>query len=126
MKILYENFDFAELSEAQTRQYIDADSAWRALATADVAAAEVRGSMIWRVQSGRRYLIRVSGTGAQTSLGPASTENERIFERFTARKESAKARQGLNGGGNQRQHGHTHRPVPHELCKHQDCARQKN
>ena len=89
----YENFDFIELSEAQTRQYIDADSAWRALASADLAAAEVRGSMMWRVQSGRRYLIRVSGTGAQTSLGPETPENEAIFERFTARKESAKARQ---------------------------------
>ena len=89
----HENFAFVELSEAQTRQYIDADSAWRALASADLAAAEVRGSMMWRVQSGRRYLIRVSGTGAQTSLGPASPENEAIFERFTDRKESATARQ---------------------------------
>ena len=88
-----ENFEFLELSEAQTRQYIDADSAWRALAMADLAAAEVRGSMMWRTQSGRRYLIRVSSTGAHTSLGPTSPENEAIFQRFTTRKESAKARQ---------------------------------
>ena len=93
MPVLHENFAFAELTEAQTRQYIDADSAWRALALADSAAADVRGSMMWRMQSGRRYLIRVSGTGAQTSLGPASPENEAIFDRFTARKESATARQ---------------------------------
>ena len=88
-----ENFEFTELSEAQTRQYIDADSAWRALAAADLATAVVRGSMMWRTQSGRRYLIRVSSTGSQTSLGPESPENEAIFERFSARKESAKARQ---------------------------------
>ncbi len=88
-----ENFEFIELSEGQTRQYIDADSAWRALAAADLAAAEVRGSMMWRVQSGRRYLIRVSSTGGQTSLGPESPENEAIFERFIARKESAMMRQ---------------------------------
>ena len=88
-----ENFELLELSEAQTRQYIDADSAWRALAASDLAAAEVRGSMMWRNQSGRRYLIRVSSSGGQTSLGPDSPENEAIFERFTARKESAKARQ---------------------------------
>ena len=42
MPNLHENFAFIELSEAQTRQYIDADSAWRALASADLAAAEVR------------------------------------------------------------------------------------
>ena len=54
MPVSYENFAFAELTEAQTRQYIDADSAWRALALADAAAAEVRGSMMWRIQSGRR------------------------------------------------------------------------
>ena len=88
-----ENFEFLELSEAQTRQYIDADSAWRALTAADLAAEEVRGSMMWRTQSGRRYLIRVSSSGGQTSLGPESPENEAIFIRFTARKESAKTRQ---------------------------------
>ncbi|MEO6017455.1 MAG: GSU2403 family nucleotidyltransferase fold protein [Polaromonas sp.] len=93
MNFSYENFELIELSEAQTRQYIDADSAWRALAAADLAVAEVRGSMMWRIQSGRRYLIRVSGSGAQTSLGPESPENEAIFERFTTRKENAKARQ---------------------------------
>ena len=88
----YENAAFLELTEAQTRQYIDADSAWRALEAANQAAAEVRGSMMWRTQSGQRYLIRVSATGAQTSLGPHSPENKLIFERFMTRKESAQAR----------------------------------
>ena len=54
----YENLGFAELTEAQTRQYIDAESAWRALEDAQAAAAEVRGSMMWRTQTGRDYLIR--------------------------------------------------------------------
>ena len=84
---------FMELSEAQTRQYIDADGAWRALNAAGLAAAEVRGSMMWRTQARRRYLIRVATTGAQTSLGPESPENELIFERFMARKTAAEARQ---------------------------------
>ena len=51
MKILFrnENIEFLELSEAHTRQYIEADSAWCALA--DLATADVRGSMMWRAQS---------------------------------------------------------------------------
>lgn len=87
-----ENADFSALSEAQTRQYIDAESAWRALEDAQQAALEVRGSMIWRTQSGRRYLVRVSAGGAHTSLGPESDENVQIFERFTARKQGVEAR----------------------------------
>ncbi len=93
MKLNYENPQFFELDEAQTRQYIDAESAWRALEDARLAAGEVRGSMMWREQSGRRYLVRVSATGGQTSLGPASPENEQIYERFMARKTSVEARQ---------------------------------
>ncbi|MFT3719683.1 GSU2403 family nucleotidyltransferase fold protein [Pseudorhodoferax sp.] len=88
----YENTDILPLSEAQTRQYIDAESAWRALAQARQAACEVRGSMMWRTQAGRRYLVRVSASGAQTSLGPASEANAEIFERFMARKQSEEAR----------------------------------
>lgn len=93
MQNYYENLQLIELTEAQTRQYIDADSAWRALQAAQAAAREVRGSMMWREQAGRRYLVRVSATGAQTSLGPATSENKQIYERFTARKASAEARQ---------------------------------
>lgn len=87
-----ENGDISALSEAQTRQYIDAESAWRALEEARQAALEVRGSMIWRTQAGRRYLVRVSATGAHTSLGPESDDNIQIFERFTARKQAVEAR----------------------------------
>lgn len=93
MKLNYEKLEFLELTEAQTRQYIDAEAAWRALEAADLAAAEVRGSMMWREQAGRQYLIRVAASGAQTSLGPKSPENEAIHERFMSRKTSAQARQ---------------------------------
>ena len=93
MTIEHENVNLVELSEAQTRQYIDAESAWRALQDARLAAVEVRGSMMWRTQNGRRYLIRVAATGGQTSLGPASPENEQIYERFMARKTAVQSRQ---------------------------------
>lgn len=93
MTIEHENVNLVELSEAQTRQYIDAESAWRALQDARLAATEVRGSMMWRTQNGRCYLIRVAATGGQTSLGPASPENEQIYERFMARKTAVQSRQ---------------------------------
>lgn len=92
MALDYEKFEFAALTEAQTRQYIDADAAWRALEDARQAVKEVRGSMMWRTQSGQRYLVRVAASGAQTSLGPYSEENEAIYERFVARKAAAEAR----------------------------------
>lgn len=93
MPINYEKFTFNELTEAQTRQYIDAEASWRALEDAQAAAAEVRGSMMWRTQAGHRYLIRVAASGGQTSLGPHSTENEQIYERFTTRKVALETRQ---------------------------------
>lgn len=93
MNFDYEKSSFLALGETQTRQYIDAEAAWRALEEARLAASEVRGSMMWRTQSGRRYLVRVAASGAQTSLGPHSPENEQIHERFMARKAAVEARQ---------------------------------
>lgn len=93
MRKNYENSSFVALSEAQTRQFIDAESAWRALEEADRMANEVKGSMMWRTQSGRRYLVRVAASGAQTSLGPDSPENEQMYARFMARRAASRARQ---------------------------------
>lgn len=93
MEIDYENFDFIELTEAQTRQYIDASASWRAFEAAKASMTEVRGSMMWRTQAGHRYLIRVAASGGQTSLGPYSPEREQIYERFVARKAALESRQ---------------------------------
>ena len=93
MEINHENFDFIELTEAQTRQYIDASASWRALEAAKASVTEVRGSMMWRTQAGHRYLIRVAASGGQTSLGPHSPEREQIYERFVARKAALESRQ---------------------------------
>jgi len=49
-----------ELSDTQKRQYIDAESTFTALEQAETEALAVRGSMFWREQQGRRYLIRMS------------------------------------------------------------------
>jgi hypothetical protein len=82
----------SELSPAQTRQYIDAEAALRAWRDAKRASAEVRGSMFWREVGGRRYLIRVSTTGAQTSLGLETPQLEKTFSRFMQRKEAVTLR----------------------------------
>jgi hypothetical protein len=74
------------LSDSQVRQYINAETVFREWQRAREEAKTVRGGMVWREQDGRRYLIRTSPTGAQKSLGPASDDNERIYERFTTRK----------------------------------------
>lgn len=77
---------FTELTDAQKRQYIDAESAFRALDETLQEAAMVRGSMFWRTQSGTDYLIRTSATGQQKSLGPKTAELQAVYERFTGRK----------------------------------------
>lgn len=81
-----------ELEEAQLRQYIDAEAAFRAWEQARREAAEVRGSMAWREQKGRTYLLRVSASGAQKSLGAKSPENEALYERFQHRKKASQDR----------------------------------
>ncbi|WP_411880134.1 GSU2403 family nucleotidyltransferase fold protein [Polaromonas sp. YR568] len=81
-----------ELSPHQTRQYIDAETVFLELQRARREAAEVRGSMFWRTQSGTEYLIRESSGGGQKSLGSRGPETEQIYERFKARKEQAQSR----------------------------------
>jgi hypothetical protein len=81
-----------ELNEAQTRQYIDAESVFTALEAARREAQEVRGSMVWRELNGKTRLIRVSAAGAHTSLGELSDETQQLYDRFKARKEPLEAR----------------------------------
>lgn len=83
---------FFELSESQKRQYIDAETVFIALAQARKAAAEVRGSMIWRELRGTRTLIRTSASGGQKSIGPHSDETQKLFDSFMARKSSLEDR----------------------------------
>lgn len=81
-----------ELSPQQTRQTIDAETVFLELLRARREAAEVRGSMFWRTQSGAQYLIRESSGGGQKSLGARTPETEQIYQRFKARKEQAQSR----------------------------------
>lgn len=84
--------DFLELTENQSRQYIDAQALLRAYNEAMVDAAQVRGSMIWRELRGVRYLIRTSAASAQKTIGPDSLETQAIYARFMERKAMATTR----------------------------------
>lgn len=91
LNMIASNF-FFELAENQKRQYIDAETVFLALAQAKQAAADVRGSMIWRDLRGTRTLIRTSAAGGQKSIGPHSEETQKMFDSFMARKSSAEGR----------------------------------
>lgn len=83
---------FVELDEKQLRQLSDAQSAWRNYKAAEKEAAEVRGSLRWKSVNGRTYLVRVTSTGAETSLGPQDERLQQMFDNFHARKAAAQAR----------------------------------
>jgi len=81
-----------ELSEQQKRQLIDAEMLFSSLEQAEAEAIRHRGSMFWREQDGGLYLIALSASSRQRSLGPASPANELKYDRFTKRKEEVAAR----------------------------------
>jgi len=68
-----------EFDYNQIRQTIDAESTYLAWRRARADLLEVRGTMFWREQDGRTYLIRRSTSGAQKSLGPQSEETDAIL-----------------------------------------------
>jgi hypothetical protein len=92
MKIAHENMQILEIQPNQTRQYIDAESAFLEWLRCRAQAGEIRGSMFWRVVNGTQYLIRESAGGGQKSLGVRSDETENILSRFKARKEEVSKR----------------------------------
>jgi len=74
------------------RQYMDARSAFTAWEEARKARMEVRGSMKWREIKGAEYLLRVSTSGAQKSIGPRSPATEEIYQKFIKKREELDAR----------------------------------
>jgi len=85
-------YRFNDIGDDARRQYIDAKSAFTAWEEARKERLEVRGSMKWREIKGSEYLIRVSTTGSQTSIGPRSETTEAIYRKFIARREELDAR----------------------------------
>lgn len=81
-----------ELNEAQKRQVIDGEQVFQAFLAAQQEAWRHRGSMFWREQSGKTYLIKVRPDGRQRSLGPRSPDLEKTFEAFMSGKERIEER----------------------------------
>ena len=84
--------NFLPLQPDQLRQFIDAETVFVALEQARRTASEVRGSMFWRTEKGRDYLVRASSQAAQKRLGSRNLETEGIFARFIQRKTEAELR----------------------------------
>lgn len=82
-----------EFDSNQIRQAIDAEGVFRAWTQAKASLNAVKGSMFWREQSGKTYLIRSNTAGEQRSLGPQSDETIAIFDRFVAQKADAASRE---------------------------------
>jgi hypothetical protein len=92
MEIIQKYSEWTELNPDAQRQFIDAQSAFRAWEEAVKEAEQVRGGMHWKVQGQYEYLIRTSRTNIQKSLGPRSPETEEIYRKFIERKESSDKR----------------------------------
>lgn len=86
------SFEFLELSGGALRQYINARQVLSAYREAVLVANEYAGSMIWREQNGRSYLVRTSPQGKQKGLGRKSPETEEIFTNFHSQKERSESR----------------------------------
>lgn len=80
------SYEFVPLDGDSRRQYINARDALAATRTTEQEAGTLAGSLVWRVQNKREYLIRVSKRGAQTSLGPRSPKTEISHQEFHQRK----------------------------------------
>ena len=81
-----------ELSEQQRHQFLNAEMVFQEVERARAEVRQHRGSMFWREQDGRSYLIRMSASSRQKSLGPRSAETEAMLERFSRRKSAVEAR----------------------------------
>ena len=92
MKKMRKKYSWIDIGDDARRQYIDAQSTFSAWEDTFKDMLNVRGSMRWKNQNGTDYLIRVSTTGNNKSLGPRSEETERIHANFIARKISAQQR----------------------------------
>ena len=75
---------YIPINNDAARQYIDARQAFLALRDAQRDARQVRGGMYWHGRSDS--LTRTSSYGAEKSLGMRSSETEKIYADFMARK----------------------------------------
>ncbi|MBA3678421.1 MAG: hypothetical protein H0W74_13640 [Sphingosinicella sp.] len=81
--------DFTEIDGDQARQLINVEQVYSVRAASE-RRRHYSGSMTWKRVSGRFYLYRKADRDWK-SLGPQSSETEKIFDRFRAGRDEAKA-----------------------------------
>lgn len=81
-----------ELSEQQRHQFLNAEMVFQEYERVRAESRQHRGSMFWREQDGRSYLIRMSASSRQKSLGPRSAETEAMHGKFNRRKSGVEER----------------------------------
>lgn len=87
---------FQDLSADQRRELVNTRQRFDAWRAARDLASGFKGSMVWRRDKDREYLVRsdydASGIRRQRSLGPRSRETERAKQAFDEGRERASAR----------------------------------
>lgn len=85
---------FRELTTNQTRVAVDAKQTYEAYQEATRNALQYAGGLTWKLVNGGEYLIKViNRTGGNKSLGPRSSETERIQAEFVSGKARANERE---------------------------------
>ena len=84
---------FQEMSDNQRRVYIDTAQLYEAYLSAYHKGRAYRGGMHWKKAKGREYLFRSRDRyGYGKSLGPRSSETEKILMEFRKNKQQVKER----------------------------------
>ena len=84
---------FKEMSDNQRRVYLDAVQLYETFTSAFQKSRSYRGGMHWKKAKGRQYLFKTRDRyGYGKSLGPRSTETEKILADFRKAKKEAKDR----------------------------------
>lgn len=88
-----QKYALIDRDEDALRELVNARALSKAYRAAKAEARQYRGSMTWRDQDGRSYLVRRGAGGEhQTSLGARSPETEAMYDRFTRGKADAEER----------------------------------
>lgn len=87
---------FQDLNADQRRELVNTRQRFDAWRAARNLANGFKGSMVWKRENDKEYLVRsdygLSGVRRQRSLGPKSTETERMKQAFDEGRERAGAR----------------------------------
>lgn len=82
-----------ELTPNQSKAFIDAEQAYRALQDAQEKARPYKGGMHWKTVHGKQYLYRtLDSKGRAKSLGPRDAETEALHAQFHSRRSELQAR----------------------------------